>query len=133
MNNAVNAIKAKNPNIVIVDYCTIDEVSNTAAGQKPLRDKLEAAKWWLYQSGAGGSKVPGPGGATSVPNLTNFTGWNTWVADYHVDQVWRHISKLDGTYTDNFFWKPAVNGDWNRDAKSDSLNDSTVGTWYRPA
>lgn len=131
MNNAVNAIKAKNPNIVIVDYCQIDEVSNIAAGQKPLRDQLEAQKWWLYQSGAGGSKVPGPGGASSVPNLTNFTGWNSWVADYHFDQVWRHISKLDGTFTDNFFWKPAVNGDWNRDGKSDSQNDSTVGTWYR--
>ena len=131
MNNAVNGIKAKNPNIVIVDYCQIEEVSNTAAGQKPLRDKLDAAKWWLYQSGAGGSKVPGPGGGSSVPNLTNFTGWNAWVADYHFDQVWRHISKLDGTFTDNFFWKPAVNGDWNRDGRSDSQNDSTVGTWYR--
>ena len=131
MNNAVNGIKAKNPNIVIVDYCQIEEVSNTAAGQKPLRDKLEAAKWWLYQSGAGGSKVPAPTGGSSVPNLTNFTGWNTWVADYHFEQVWKHISKLDGTFTDNFFWKPAVNGDWNRDGRSDSQNDATVGTWYR--
>jgi hypothetical protein len=131
MNNAVHAIKVKNPNIVIVDYCQIDEVSDTVAGQQPLRDKLDAQKWWLYQSGVGGSKVPGPGGASSVPNLTNFTGWNTWVADYHLEQVWQKIPELDGTYTDNFFWKPAVNGDWNRDGTSDSLNNSTVGTWYR--
>ena len=131
MNNAVNAIKAKNPNIVIVDYCQIEEVSNTAAGQQPLRAQLDAAKWWLYQSGAGGTKVPAPTSGSSVPNLTNFTGWSTWVADYHFDQVWRHISKLDGTFTDNFFWKPAVNGDWNRTGGSDSQNDSTVQSWYR--
>jgi len=71
MNNAVNGIKAKNPNIVIVDYCQIEEVSNTAAGQKPLRDKLDAAKWWLYQSGVGGAKVPGPGGGSSAGPSTS--------------------------------------------------------------
>ncbi|MGH8568760.1 MAG: hypothetical protein ACREXX_16030 [Gammaproteobacteria bacterium] len=131
MNKAVNDIKAKNPNIVIVDYCLLDEVHNTAAGQKPLRAVLDARKWWLYRSGTSGSKVLAPGGASSVPNVTDFTGWNTWSADYHFDQVWRHISKLDGTYTDNFFWKPAVNGDWNRDGTSDSFNDSAVGTWWR--
>jgi hypothetical protein len=57
MNKAVDDIKVKNPNIVIVDYCILGQVHSTSTGQKPLRDKLEAEKWYLYQSGAGGSKV----------------------------------------------------------------------------
>jgi hypothetical protein len=136
MNKAVDDIKLKNPNIAIVDYCTLGQVHSSSTGHKPLRDKLEAQKWYLYQSGAGGSKVLD--GTSLTPNHTDFVPqdangkrWNTWFADYHFDQVWRHISKLDGTYTDNFFWKPAVNGDWNRDGGSDSQNDSTVGQWWR--
>ena len=68
--------------------------------------------------GAGGSKVLD--GTSLTPNHTDFVPkdangkrWNTWFADYHFDQVWTHINKLDGidgTFTDNFFWKPAVNG-----------------------
>jgi len=136
MNKAVDDIKVKNPNIVIVDYCILGMVSSTSTGQKPLRDKLEAQKWYLYQSGAGGSKVLDgtyltPNHTDFVPKDANGKRWNTWFADYHFDQVWKHINKLDGTFTDNFFWKPAVNGDWNRDGRSDSQNDSTVGTWYR--
>ena len=38
---AVQGIKAKNSNIVIVDYCILNQVHDTSDGQKPLRDKLE--------------------------------------------------------------------------------------------
>ncbi len=136
MNKAVDDIKVKNPNIVIVDYCIPGQVHSTSTGQKPLRDKLEAQKWYLYQSGAGGSKVLDgtfltPNHTDFVPTDANGKRWNTWFADYHFDQVWKYINKLDGTFTDNFFWKPAVNGDWNRDGTSDSQNNSTVGQWWR--
>lgn len=135
---AVQGIKAKNPNIVIVDYCILNQVHDTSDGQKPLRDKLEAQNWYLYQSGAGGQKAPSLWGETSSTNLTDFVPkdadgkrWNTWLADYQFENVWKDIPELDGTYTDAFFWRPAVVGDWNRDGRTDDPNDGTVGQWWR--
>ena len=44
MNNAVNAIKAKNPNIVIVDYCTIDEVQQHSRGAEAAPRQVGGGK-----------------------------------------------------------------------------------------
>jgi hypothetical protein len=38
---------------------------------------------------------------------------------------------LDGFYTDNVFWKPRMDADWNEDGVIDSQNDPNVQLWYR--
>ncbi|MGQ0592749.1 MAG: putative glycoside hydrolase [Gammaproteobacteria bacterium] len=141
MRNAMRAIKAKNPNVVIVDYVNLAQVHNSNRGHVALRSKLEAHHWYLYASGTGGTKVasPGEGPAFSVTNPTAFVPrdaagdrWHNWFAKHHFDQVWRHLlPELDGTFTDNFLVKPRVVGDWNRDGRPDSPNDPAVGTWWR--
>ncbi len=137
MRNAVRAIKAKNPDIVIVDYCAFDSVPQSSGlVSKLLRDKLATQGWYLYRSGSGGTIVRG--GPRLAINVTSFVRpdaagnrWYNWFAKHQFEQVWRHIPELDGTFTDSFLWKPAVVGDWNRDGRADSPNDPAVGTWWR--
>jgi Hypothetical glycosyl hydrolase family 15 len=38
---------------------------------------------------------------------------------------------IDGFFTDNVFYQPRVNGDWNLDGATDSDTNLTVGEWYR--
>ena len=133
--DAVKAIKARaNQKIVIVDYVIQETIHNTSAGMKPFRDKLDAAGWWLYQNGSAGTKV-GDGSVSTtnftnyVPKDTNGDRWNTWFAKYVYNSQWNFVPELDGTFTDNFYWKPRVNGDWNRDG----TRDSQTNTAFYPA
>ena len=78
------------------------------------------------------------GDNTATTNLTNFVPvdgsgyrWNTWFATQVFTDMWSQLPELDGVYTDNTFWKPRVNGDWNRDGGQDSQNDTAVQTYYR--
>jgi hypothetical protein len=137
MRDAVKAIKAKNPNIVIVDYVIQETIHNTYPGLKPFRDKLDAEHWWLYRNGGGGTKV-GPDAAVSTTNFTNSAPqdangdrWNTWFAKYVHKQMWSQIPELDGTFTDNVFWKPRVSGDWNRDGSTDSQQNTGIYPAFR--
>jgi hypothetical protein len=137
MRDAVKAIKAKNPNIVIVDYVIQETIHNTYPGLKPFRDKLDAEHWWLYRNGGGGTKV-GPDAAVSTTNFTNSAPqdangdrWNTWFAKYVHKQMWSQIPELDGTFTDNVFWKPRVSGDWNRDGSTDSQQNTAIYPAFR--
>ena len=137
MRDAVKAIKAKNPNIVILDYVIQETIHNTYPGLKPFRDKLDAEHWWLYRNGGGGTKV-GPDAAVSTTNFTNSAPqdangdrWNTWFAKYVHKEMWSQIPELDGTFTDNVFWKPRVSGDWNRDGSTDSQQNTAIYPAFR--
>lgn len=132
---AVVDIKALNPNIVIVDYTIQESIHNTWPGLASIRAKLDAEGWWLYLNGACCTKITAPDGTST----TNFTNWvpvdangdrfNTWFAKHIHTNAWSQIPALDGTFTDNFFWKPRVDGDWDRNGSTDSQNDPT----YYPA
>ena len=137
MRDALKAIKAKNPNIVILDYVIQETIHNTYSGLQPFRDKLDAEHWWLYKNGSGGTKV-GPDAAVCTTNFTNSAPkdangdrWNTWFAKYVHKQMWSQVPELDGTFTDNFFWKPRVNGDWNRDGTTDSQKNTAMYSAFR--
>lgn len=142
MRAIVQAIKARNPNIILLDYAVVNEVSRTAPGVKYLRDKLDAHKWWLYPSGTSGSSVnsvwPGAGmtNYTNFPPIVNGDRYNTWYAKKQYELVWSQVShphplnaQLDGTYEDNFFWRPRVVGDWDRVGGGDSQSKSIP--WHR--
>ena len=138
MRAALKGIKEKNPDIMILDYVMQETVINAWPALQPLRDKLDAEKWWLYQKGGAGAKVDsGFGNAfttnftNSVPRDANGDRWNTWFAKYVYKQIWSQIPELDGTFTDNVFWKPRVNGDWNRDGITDSQNNAAIYPEFR--
>lgn len=136
MNAAVNAIKAINPDVKLLDYLIIEVVSPTLSGQAPLKSKIDAENWWLRANGTSGGIVTDPDGKRKV-NLSNFCPtdgtyrWNNWIINYENTRVWSVVSGLDGVFLDNVFFKPRVNGDWNRDGTSDSQNDATVQSWFR--
>ena len=138
MRVALKGIKEKNPDIMILDYVMQETVINAWPALQPLRDKLDTEKWWLYQNGVSGAKVDsGFGNAfttnftNSVPKDANGDRWNTWFAKYVYKQMWSQIPELDGTFTDNVFWKPRVNGDWNRDGITDSQNNAAIYPEFR--
>ncbi len=138
MRAALKGIKEKNQDIIILDYVMQETVINTWPALQPLRDKLDAEKWWLYQKGGAGAKVDSGFGnafttnfANSVPKDANGERWNTWFAKYVHKQMWSQIPELDGTYTDNVFWKPRVNGDWNRDGITDSQDNTAIYPEFR--
>jgi len=88
MRSTLQAIKAKNPNIIILDYLVLNEVSRTGPGQQYLRDKLNAEKWWVYPSGTSGTPVSSvwPGAAmtnytSAVPTDASGDRYNTWYAE----------------------------------------------------
>jgi hypothetical protein len=137
MQQTVSAIKAKNPKEIIVLYQDINElpqpVSSTWAA---VQTALNNNGWWCYLNGTSGSLVgTGWGDAT---NTTPFAPRNSagqryidWQAAFQVKNFITPSPAVDGFYTDNVFWKPRVNCDWNRDGVTDSYTNSTAQTWWR--
>jgi hypothetical protein len=137
INSAVNAIKAINSDIKLLNYLIIEVVSPSKAGQAALKAQCDAQNWWLRANGTSGGIVIDTGGYGWKVNLSNFcptdgtNRWNTWIAEYENTRLFSVVSGLDGVFIDNVFFKPRINGDWNRDGTSDSQNSLTVQTWFR--
>jgi Hypothetical glycosyl hydrolase family 15 len=138
MRAALKGIKEKNSDIIILDYVMQETVHNTWRALQPLRDKLDAEKWWLYQKGGAGAKVEsGFGNAfttnftDSVPKDANGDRWNTWFAKHVYRSLWSKVPELDGTFTDNVFWKPRVSGDWDRNGTTNSHEDKSIYPTFR--
>jgi hypothetical protein len=138
-------LKAANPNIQTFVYSLTDSIgySNAQAGPLlPVLNKLDAMNWWLYPTGTSGAKVlsfwQGGGGPFYQINNTLFSPkdsnglrWIDWYAQWAVGAYVKPNSSLDGLFTDNVFWKPRSDGDWNLDGVLDSASDPTVDQWYR--
>jgi hypothetical protein len=133
-------VKAINPSTKVFLYFLPESLRfpvNSAF--KELGAKLDAQKWWLYQTGSGPTKVLSDfGNDTYILNLTAFTPTdstgqrlNQWLPQYVLDTYARSNPSLDGTFTDNVFWKPRRDGDWNRDGRVDDQADATIQKWYR--
>jgi hypothetical protein len=138
MNQSVQAIKAINPNELVFLYVSNNEIRNNDSAFSPLTNKINAMHWWLYPSGTSGAPVPSSWpGATEV-NDTLFTqpdsngdNWVNWYAKWAVQNYYGPNQAIDGFFTDNLFYQPRVNGDWNLDGLTDSNTNPTVGQWYR--
>ncbi|MCA1851027.1 MAG: hypothetical protein LC647_01125, partial [Beggiatoa sp.] len=88
MRAALKAIKERNPDIIVLDYVN-PAIVNNWPGLQPLRDKLDAEKWWLYQKGGTGAKVDPRFGNAFETNFTDAVPkdaagdrWNTWFAKH---------------------------------------------------
>ena len=53
------------------------------------------------------------------------------MAGHAVEMVANGRPSIDGIFTDNVFWKPRMDADWNRDGTRDSQNDPAVQKYYR--
>ncbi len=138
MNQSVQAIKAINPQELVFLYINNNEMPNNDAAMSVLANKINAMHWWLYPSGTSGSPISSSyAGATEINN-TLFTqpdstgnNWVNWYATWAVQNYYVSNPSIDGFFTDNVFYEPRVNGDWNLDGVTDSNTNATVGQWYR--
>jgi hypothetical protein len=138
MIRTVQRIKQLNPKTRIFLYVILESALKPAsAAWVPLEQKLDSAKWWLYTSGSS-LVLSDYGRNTYVMNITQYAPTdsdglrlNTWFARYVAKEFASPNPSIDGIFTDNVFWKPRRDGDWNRDGKIDSNTDATVGKWFR--
>src|SRR5262249_51383116 len=140
LEQSLQRIKSINPNIKIYQYIEINELLTTDDAYRAVTDKINSMYWWLYASGGSGSQIPSTfgGGSYYVLNSTSYTpldssGYNfiNWYAHWTYQTFIVPNPSLDGFFVDNVFWKPRVDGDWNRDGSSDSQNSTAVQTYFR--
>lgn len=143
---AVSAIKAKNPNIKLGNYTIMTEVNNNAADTATthLRNKLTGERgpggtgdWWAYD--AAGRHTDWSGGSYSAwdtnPTLkttpdSNGDRWPQWLAKTDYQRLLQG-SGFDVWYSDNSFWKPRTDADWDRNGTNDSQNSIAVRNMWR--
>jgi hypothetical protein len=143
-NTAIEAIKKINPNALVFMYVNSNElgepvVLGSGKAWDEYRAKLDSMKWWLYASGGNGSRVQSSYGPNYyVVNNTPYTprdssGYTSmeWITKFFVDNYYKKNDKIDGFFMDNTFWKPTVDGDWDRDGKLDSKSDAAAATHLR--
>jgi hypothetical protein len=137
---AVKGIKKINPNTRVFAYI-IGEAMQVPASSAwvDYEEKVNAANWWLYSTGLDTSKVLSDYGkgfyvlniSTQAKKDSNGQVFAQWFGNYTASEFGKPNPSLDGIFTDNVFWKPRRDGDWNRDGKIDSQNDPKVQGWYR--
>ena len=144
MQQAVTHIKARNPNALVFTYVNAnqlraDQALNTTAWG-PYRSQMNHMKWWLYSDKSLSQNVNAGFGTTgdNEINMSLFTpkdsGGNTaidWMTRFFVSTYSKPAPAIDGFFMDNVFWRPYIDGDWNRDGVMDSQTDPTVQSWLR--
>ena len=144
MQQAVSNIKAKNPNALVFTYVNANQLrSDQALGTTswgPYRSTINSMKWWLY-SDKSLTKFVNSGFGTPGDNAINMTlftpkdsSGNTaidWMTRFFVNTYSKPAPAIDGFFMDNVFWRPYIDGDWNRDGVVDSQTNPTVQSWLR--
>jgi hypothetical protein len=139
MEKTLRQIKARNPNLKVFLYVQAAQQTNPVPSVwQGLGAKLDAQRWWLYQSWGGSAKVTSDCGSGSLTNITSYTTkdssglrYNQWIARYLATQVGTPSPSADGFFTDCVFWQPRTNGDFNQDGKSDTATNAAVSAWFR--
>jgi hypothetical protein len=137
MENVVRNIKARNGSTKVFLYVASNELDDRNTAWPELKAKLDNERWWLYESGGAGNRVKSTWGDTHfIINNTDLTrrdgngdGFLEWFTRHIVDKFYRPNPSIDGFFLDNAFWKPRVNGDWNRDGVMDDQNSAEVRRW----
>jgi hypothetical protein len=140
LEQTVKQIKALNPNTRVFDYVIGEGLASPAnPAYADYELKVNSADWWLYTSGLSTLKVLTDFGqgvyvlniSTQAKKDSSGQVFAQWFAGYAASTMGTPSPTLDGLFTDNLFWKPRRDGDWNLDGILDSQNDSTVQGWYR--
>jgi Hypothetical glycosyl hydrolase family 15 len=139
LDQVIRNIKALNPNTLVFNYTLMESLYAVPPPGDPWaaeRNALNGNHWWLYPGS--GITIPVVSGPSYVTNETLFAPRDSngrhfvdWFANYIVTAIYASAPSLDGFYSDNIFWKPREDGDWNGDGVIDSQNDPTVQSWLR--
>jgi hypothetical protein len=139
----VTNIKAKNPNALVFSYVNANEAGPEKAANTTswgtYRTKIDQMKWWLWADAAQTQYVnSGFAAGYNAINISPFSARDSsgnnaieWITRFYVSNFAQPAPALDGFFMDNVFWRPYINGDWNRDGKIDSQTDPTVQSWVR--
>jgi hypothetical protein len=144
MQTALTQIKQRNPNALIFTYVNANQLradqSLTSTSWGPYRTQINNMKWWLY-SDKSMTQYVNAGFGTAGDNEINFTlftpkdsSGNTaidWMTRFFVNTYAKTTPAIDGFFMDNVFWRPYIDGDWNRDGVLDSQTNPTVQSWIR--
>jgi hypothetical protein len=140
LNDTAKKIKALNPNTRVFQYVLGESLNYPAESAfAELNAKIDQEKWWLYTSGVGTTKVLSDfGNSDYILNITptarkDASGktFAQWFGDWVASQWVKPNPDIDGIYTDNVFWSPRRDGDWNLDGKLDSHSNSSVQASFR--
>lgn len=140
---AVAAIKARNPSILIGNYTIMTEVGRKDPASAYKRRQLRAGvgpggvgDWWAYDGKGRHTDWSGGDYGAWDTNLTLLTTpsdgrhWPEWVAEADYRRLLKGVG-FDIWYSDNNFWRPRSNADWDRDGRADSVDDPKVRNWWR--
>jgi Hypothetical glycosyl hydrolase family 15 len=141
MQTIATKIKAINPNALVFVYTNVNEMradqTATTASWGAYRTAIDKMKWWLYSDKSLTKAVASSFGAQSInttlfaPKDSSGNTWMDWAANYYATNYAKPAPAIDGLYMDNLFWRPYIDGDWNRDGVVDSQTDPKVQTWFR--
>ena len=144
MQQAVSNIKARNPNALVFIYVNANQLhpeqalNTTSWG--PYHRQMDHMKWWLYSDKSLTQQVNAGFGTKGdyELNMTLFTpkdsSGNTaieWMTRFFVSTYAKPAPAIDGLFMDNVFWRPYIDGDWDRDGTVDSQTNPTVQSWLR--
>lgn len=134
MRKVVQALKARNPNLLVGQYTVLNEANDDArdAATADLREKLHKEGWWLRD--ARGRRVQWT--ARYANWDINFTPWAKpdaqgrrwpeWLAERNHAAYFRDVPEFDLVFLDNVLNPLRVKGDWDGDGADDDPKDAKV-------
>lgn len=140
METVVRNIKSRNPNSKVFLYIINNERNiNSTDTWGELINKAYEAKWWLYPKSGTTTLVKSTFGTSHYILNNTLLGardsngelFVEWFPRYMTTALYKPTPSMDGFFTDNVFWRPRVNGDWNRDGTTDDKTNPTVQAWTR--
>lgn len=153
MRDAVRAIKAHNPAMLVGNYTLLEsnywnpERSKAAldaitkiggeTGPAARSGALEPNDWWARTPDGKQVLSPGYPSAATV-NITNFVTpdregrrYPQWFAQWNNTEFFSRVPEFDVWYSDNAFYQPRVAADWDRDGTLDAKTDPNVRRHFR--
>ena len=134
MRKVAQAIKARNPRILLGQYTVLNEAYDdpSDAATLDLRDKLHTQQWWLRDA-AGRRLQWTKQYATWETNLTAWATpdagglrWPEWLAERNHAVYFRDVPEFDIVFLDNVMSPPRVQGDWDGDGANDGPRDPKI-------
>lgn len=134
MRKVAQAIKARNPRILLGQYTVLNEARDDArdAATLDLRGKLHAQQWWLRD--AAGRRVQWTAQyaaweidftAWAKPDATGLR-WPEWLAERNHAVYFRDVPEFNIVFLDNVMSPPRAQGDWDGDGANDDLQDPKI-------
>jgi hypothetical protein len=139
MNQVAQKVKAINPATRVFVYVRPESLEYPADSVWAEQTaKVNSERWWLYQSALSTMVLSDYGNGhyllnTSPTSRKDSSGktYSQWFGSYVGSTFGTPNPALDGIFTDDVFWKPRRDGDWDLNGSLDSQNTASVQAAYR--